>query len=41
MMVNGLQLDGGVQSYFNDAMNSGSATRPRASPPTPVAAACG
>ena len=21
MMVNGLQLDGGVQSYFNDAMN--------------------
>ena len=23
MMVNGLQLDGGVQSYFNDAMNAG------------------
>ena len=22
MMVNGLQLDGGVQSYFNDAMNA-------------------
>ena len=27
-MVNGLQLDGGVQSYFNDAMNSEVSTRP-------------
>ena len=40
MMVNGLQADGAVQSYFNDAMNRKSATRPPASAPRRRPAAC-
>jgi len=40
LMVNGLQSDGAVQSYFNDAMNQEVSYQTSASAPTPRPAAC-